>query len=204
METTFTRRDAIRAAAVAGGALALGGLTGCSGSTGLQKINEGNDEVIKGLDLANDVLPIGSVVELDGGRYMITRDCVFVRSTGSDGGVATVYDYYGCVWPAGLLSSEVESYCSAAFNAADIKKVLFVGYADDESKDFRDYIKGYDPVSNDPSRYTKGTSAKYLTAGSRLEKEQKYRLEGKRSEELYGSADNKFHGGLIYSDVTVG
>ena len=198
----LTRRTALKiAGAVAGGAVMLTPLAWCATRSAEDKINEGNEEVIKSLDLANDILPIGSVVELENGRFMVTRNCAFGMS--ADGNVL-VYDYYGCIWPAGLLAVEHESGCSAAFNSSDIKEVVFVGCANEESKDFRDYIKGYDPTANDPTHYTKATSAQYFTAGSRFEKEQKYRLEGKRSEELYGPDDNKFHGGLCFTDVTFG
>lgn len=198
MGNAITRRQALKAAAIGGGALAAAALTGCSGgSTGLDKMNEGNSEVISGLDLAKDVLPMGSVVELEGGRFMVTCNTAL---TPNHDGTFKVFDYYGAAWPTGLQSVFNEVYSSAAFNASDIKRVLFVGYADEESKDFRDYVSSYDRVAYDPSTYSKGTEPKYYDAGTRVEKDLKYRLQGKRSEELYG-ADGKFKGGLICSDT---
>ena len=194
----LTRRTALKiAGAVAGGAVMLTPLAWCATRSAEDKINEGNDEVIKGLDLAKDVLPMGSVVELEGGRFMVTCNTAL---TPNHDGTFKVFDYYGAAWPTGLQSVFNEVYSSAAFNASDIKRVLFVGYADEESKDFRDYVSSYDRVAYDPSTYSKGTEPKYYDAGTRVEKDLKYRLQGKRSEELYG-ADGKFKGGLICSDT---
>lgn len=173
-------------------------LAWCATRSAEDKISEGNDEVIAGLDLTTDVLPIGSVVELENGRFMITCNSAL---TPNHDGTFKVFDYYGAAWPIGLQLVFSEVYSSAAFNASDIKKVLFVGLADEESKDFRDYVSSYDRVAYDPAIYSRGTEPKYYDVGTRIEKDLKYRLQGKRSNELYGT-DGKFKGGLICSDLS--
>ena len=75
-------------------------------------------------------LPIGSVVLLKGGRKraMITGFCsVAAENQGK------VYDYSGCVYPEGYLSSN--QVC--LFDHDQIDKVFFVGFEDEEEKTFK-------------------------------------------------------------------
>lgn len=75
-------------------------------------------------------LPIGSVVLLKGGkkRAMITGFCsVAAENQGK------VYDYSGCVYPEGYLSSN--QVC--LFDHDQIDKVFFVGFEDEEEKNFK-------------------------------------------------------------------
>lgn len=77
-------------------------------------------------------LPIGTVVLLKGGkkRMMITG---FLPSPDNK----NLYDYSGCLYPEGFLSSE--QVC--LFNHDQIDKIYNLGYQDDESKEFMTDLK---------------------------------------------------------------
>ena len=77
-------------------------------------------------------LPLGSVVLLKGGkkRLMITGFCVQTE----DG---KVYDYTGCLYPEGVLTSE--SNC--VFNHDQIQRIFCIGYSDEEEKKFKEALK---------------------------------------------------------------
>ncbi len=79
-------------------------------------------------------LPIGTVVLLKGAtkRLMITGFCS-VSNEDKD----TIYDYSGCLYPEGVLTSEQ----TALFNHDQIEKLFCIGYSDDEDKTFRKKIK---------------------------------------------------------------
>ena len=72
-------------------------------------------------------LPIGTVVLLKGGqkRLMITGFCSIPKEDKTK-----IYDYTGC-----LNSEEV-----ALFNHEQIEKVYFVGYKDEEEKQFKEKL----------------------------------------------------------------
>ena len=78
-------------------------------------------------------LPIGSVVLLEGGtkRLMITGYCM---QTAEQPGV--LYDYSGCLYPEGLIRSDITSI----FNHDQIKEIFFKGFDDAEGQDFRSSI----------------------------------------------------------------
>lgn len=75
-------------------------------------------------------LPIGSVVLLENGtkRLMITGFCVVPNDDKTK-----VYDYSGCLYPEGVISSEQ----IALFNHDQIKTIYAIGYSDDEEKKFK-------------------------------------------------------------------
>ena len=75
-------------------------------------------------------LPIGTVVLLKGGskRVMIRGFCS-VDSNKSD----VIYDYNGCVYPEGYLSSDQ----TCLFNHDQIDKIYYMGFVDDEEKEFK-------------------------------------------------------------------
>lgn len=75
-------------------------------------------------------LPIGSVVILEGGtkKIMITGFCSI-----SEMDRTQVYDYSGCIYPEGYLSSN--QIC--LFNHDQIEKVFFAGYESEEEKEFK-------------------------------------------------------------------
>ena len=76
------------------------------------------------------LLPIGSVVLLDGGekKVMVT---VFYSVPAEDQN--KVYDYSGCLFPEGVISSEQ----NLLFDHKQIVKVFYMGYKDDEEKSFK-------------------------------------------------------------------
>ena len=78
-------------------------------------------------------LPIGTVVLLKGGRKraMITGFCSVAQENPEK-----IYDYSGCVYPEGYLSSN--QVC--LFDHNQIDKVFFLGFEDDEEKVFKDKL----------------------------------------------------------------
>ena len=75
-------------------------------------------------------LPIGTVVMLKGGEknVMITGFCAM---EGND--EQTVWDYSGCLYPEGILVSGQ----AALFNHSQIEKIEYLGYIDEEEKQFK-------------------------------------------------------------------
>ena len=78
-------------------------------------------------------LPIGTVVLLKGGkkRAMITGFCSVAQENQEK-----VYDYSGCVYPEGYLSSN--QVC--LFDHDQIEKIFFLGYEDEEEKEFKEKL----------------------------------------------------------------
>ena len=79
------------------------------------------------------LLPIGSVVLLEGGekKLMITGFYTITEDSPDK-----VYDYCGCLYPEGVISSD-EIY---VFNQSQIAEVFFVGYEDEEGNEFQDNL----------------------------------------------------------------
>ena len=79
-------------------------------------------------------LPIGSVVLLKGGkkRAMITGFCSVAQDNQDK-----IYDYSGCVYPEGYLSSN--QVC--LFDHDQIEKIFFVGFEDEEETIFKSKLK---------------------------------------------------------------
>ena len=78
-------------------------------------------------------LPIGTVVLLKGGkkRAMITGFCSVAQENQEK-----IYDYSGCVYPEGYLSSN--QVC--LFDHDQINKIFFLGYEDEEEKAFKEKL----------------------------------------------------------------
>ena len=78
-------------------------------------------------------LPIGTVVLLKGGkkRAMITGFCSVAQENQEK-----IYDYSGCVYPEGYLSSN--QVC--LFDHDQIDKIFFLGYEDEEEKAFKEKL----------------------------------------------------------------
>lgn len=78
-------------------------------------------------------LPIGTVVLLKGGRKraMITGFCSVAQENQEK-----IYDYSGCVYPEGYLSSN--QVC--LFDHDQIEKIFFLGFEDEEEKTFKDKL----------------------------------------------------------------
>ena len=79
-------------------------------------------------------LPVGTVVMLKGGskRVMITGFCTTDVENPN-----MMYDYAGCLYPEGFLSSEQ----TALFNHDQIVQVYHVGLIDEEEKAFKSQLK---------------------------------------------------------------
>jgi hypothetical protein len=78
-------------------------------------------------------LPIGTVVLLKGGkkRAMITGFCSIAQENQEK-----IYDYSGCVYPEGYLSSN--QVC--LFDHNQIEKIFFLGFEDEEERVFKDKL----------------------------------------------------------------
>ena len=78
-------------------------------------------------------LPIGTVVLLKGGkkRAMITGFCSVAQENQEK-----IYDYSGCVYPEGYLSSN--QVC--LFDHDQIDRIFFLGYEDEEEKAFKEKL----------------------------------------------------------------
>ena len=83
--------------------------------------------------MRNKFLPIGTVVLLKGGkkRAMITGFCSIAQENQEK-----IYDYSGCVYPEGYLSSN--QVC--LFDHDQIEKIFFVGFEDEEEIMFKDKL----------------------------------------------------------------
>lgn len=86
------------------------------------------------LEIKEKYLPLGTIVRLKGAtkKLMITGFCA-VESDSKE----TVYDYSGCMYPQGFLSSTQ----TALFNHDQIEELYFMGYADEEEKQFKLKLK---------------------------------------------------------------
>lgn len=78
-------------------------------------------------------LPIGTVVMLKEGkkRVMITG---FLTTPNND--KEKIYDYSGCLYPEGILTSEQ----TLVFNHEQIDKVYHLGLIDEEEKEFKEKL----------------------------------------------------------------
>ncbi len=100
------------------------------------------------------LLPIGSVVLLKNAvhRIMITG---FLPITDNEDG--KVYDYWGCLYPEGLMSPD--KYL--VFNHKDINKVFATGYSDKEEEMFRGQVINFIPQIKDDDGNAKMTPAEF-------------------------------------------
>ena len=99
---------------------------------GDDKIND--TPVIVGNIPEKEFLPLGSIVLLKDASKKI-RIVGFLTSRMED--ESTVYDYAGCLFPEGILSSDE----SLLFNEEDIEEVVVRGYENEETKEFISKLK---------------------------------------------------------------
>ena len=91
-------------------------------------------------------LPIGTVVLLKGGKkeLMIMSYCimpsgdVYDKNGKVEVGEDAMFDYGGCVYPEGMLTSDQ----LFAFNHNQIEKVCYMGYVTDKQKDISKILVG--------------------------------------------------------------
>ena len=75
------------------------------------------------------VLPLGSVVLLkDAKRYLVVMGYLIIEE-----GTNKVWDYMGCAYPIGAISSDA----ILTFDANQIEKIIFKGFSDEEGENFR-------------------------------------------------------------------
>ncbi|BAL00619.1 hypothetical protein OBV_34200 [Oscillibacter valericigenes Sjm18-20] len=79
-----------------------------------------------------DLLPLGSVVLLKGGKKRVMICGRIQRKAGEQ----KLYDYCACFYPEGIIDPK-ELYL---FNNEDISKVFFMGMQDQEEFEFRGFI----------------------------------------------------------------
>jgi len=73
-----------------------------------------------------EYLPLGSIVIVRGG---VKKAMIIARGLAAEIGTETnVFDYGGCLYPEGLLGDKI-----LYFNHADIAKVVFEGFNDDDN-----------------------------------------------------------------------
>ncbi len=82
-------------------------------------------------NIEKDFLPLGSVVLLKNAKKSLV---VIGYSIVTEDG--KVWDYLGCAYPIGVVSTE----SNLLFNAKQIDKVIFEGYSDEEGDKFRKKI----------------------------------------------------------------
>ena len=112
-------------------------------------------------------LPIGSVVLLKGGkkRAMITGFCSVAQEKPDK-----IYDYSGCVYPEGYLSSN--QVC--LFDHDQIDKIFSVGYEDEEEKIFKEKLnKIVDTLEKERAQSSsqEGTATEEGTTGTESSEE---------------------------------
>ena len=81
------------------------------------------------MNIGEKFLPVGTVVILKNGkkRMMITGFIATGKETGDK-----VFDYIGCLYPEGVISSDR----NLLFDHDQIAQVFYMGYVDDEQKEF--------------------------------------------------------------------
>lgn len=205
LDCELSRRSALKVGLATLGVATVGvsatALSGCSTNNPEEQINSANEELIGSINLNETILPLGSVVETAAGRFMVIGQFLFDQSELA-GNYDVYYDYYGTVWPTGVSRPGTESVLDYKFNKEDIKKILFLGRISEEEKDYRDYLQGRDIDSTGATKAETPAYAAEVDSQFGPAQDQLYRLQGKRSEELYGEKGNEFHGGLLKSNLS--
>lgn len=80
--------------------------------------------------MENKLLPIGSVVLLKDGTKKVMITGFYVMSEKNK---ETVFDYSACLYPEGVISSDK----NLLFNHNQIEQICFMGYENEEEKEFK-------------------------------------------------------------------
>ena len=83
--------------------------------------------------MENKFLPIGSIVLLKKSKKKVMVTGFLCKEQDKD---SSLYDYIGCAFPEGIISSEM----NLLFNNDDIDSVIFEGYKDEEENIFKDKL----------------------------------------------------------------
>ena len=91
-----------------------------------------------GDDMEEKLLPIGTVVLLNGGTKKVMINGYYSKTDKNN----RIYTYNGCIFPEGFMEN---IFC--LFDRSDIKEICYMGY---ESKEMDDYlnnlpVKAYKP-----------------------------------------------------------
>jgi len=79
-------------------------------------------------------LPIGTVVTLNGGVKSLMITGYFPISDGKE---EAEFDYIGCLFPEGIISSDE----TLAFDHDQIKEIHFTGYTNEKSKELMELLE---------------------------------------------------------------
>lgn len=82
--------------------------------------------------LEGKVLPLGSVVLLKNAEKYIVVIGYAIKTEGED----KIWDYLGCAYPFGVISSD----SNLLFDSKEIGKVIFTGFSDEEGERFREQV----------------------------------------------------------------
>ncbi len=84
--------------------------------------------------MEKEFLPIGSVCLLKGAKkkVMVTGFCVKGNETGE-----RVFDYLGCVYPEGVISSDQ----NLLFDHDQIEQIYFKGFVNEEENQFKEKLR---------------------------------------------------------------
>lgn len=83
----------------------------------------------------NELLPIGTVCTLKGGEKKLMITAFMMAHESSDNGIEE-FDYCGCLYPEGMVDSS-EHYL---FNKEDIEVIHYMGFINDEEKEFKNAL----------------------------------------------------------------
>lgn len=89
-----------------------------------------------------DLLPIGSIVLINGGSK---KAMIYGVKQISEADEKKEYDYIGVMYPEGFLGGNYQFL----FNHEDIQKVIFKGYEDNERKNFIEKLSEYYTENNE-------------------------------------------------------
>ena len=86
------------------------------------------------MDIGEKFLPVGTVCLLQNGtkKVMITGFCIKSPDSGEK-----VFDYIGCLYPEGIISSDQ----NLLFDHNQISQIFFKGYMSDEETEFKSNLK---------------------------------------------------------------
>ncbi len=87
--------------------------------------------------MKKDYLPIGTVVLLKGGKKKLMITGFYVSAVGQ----SQIYDYSGCLYPEGIMSSKE----NGLFNHDQIDQIIYRGYDSEEEKAFKEKL--YEAIS---------------------------------------------------------
>ena len=84
------------------------------------------------MEIEEKYLPIGTVVMLKGGKKRVMITGFLVTSEDNN-----TYDYCGCMYPEGVISSKE----TLVFNHDQIETIYHKGLIDNEEKEFKERLK---------------------------------------------------------------